>query len=403
MRAIKYGSLLGLSLLPFLMGAQNVMTSSPYSMFGVGEIMTSLYGSNAGMGGVAIGMRGKMLINTDNPAGLAGLDTCRLFAEASAFAKWESYQSKGEDNQTFTGNFSRFALAGRILPRWYMAGGLAPYSSVGYYFQSTQELEGSPGSYYTSTFSGDGGLSKVYLSNAFKLLPFLSIGINLGYIFGNMTQTEAQSTMSVSQKLFGQSFSADFGVQYSYRIGHELNLTLGAVYGLPQTIRMEKTKTITESSSENSYNMKRVSQTLPQYIEAGVSVEYRKMTYAFDYLFRQYSSLTSADSRVTFHNSHELRVGVCYFPDGYGSSSIWKRMDYKAGVEIAFPYYMQLRGQSGLSWRVSAGLGFPLMNGQLHTSFFYDRVELGGRMLKRGITGFTVTYTLSELFYKVKL
>ena len=42
MRAIKYGSLLGLSLLPFLMGAQNVMTSSPYSMFGVGEIMTRL-------------------------------------------------------------------------------------------------------------------------------------------------------------------------------------------------------------------------------------------------------------------------------------------------------------------------------------------------------------------------
>lgn len=43
------------------------------------------------------------------------------------------------------------------------------------------------------------------------------------------------------------------------------------------------------------------------------------------------------------------------------------------------------------------------MNGRLHTSFFYDRVDLDGKMLKRGITGFTVTYTLSELFYKVKL
>ena len=403
MRAINYGWIFSLFLLPFSGVAQNVMTSSPYSMFGVGEIMTGLHGANAGMGGVAIGMRGKMLINTDNPAGLTGLDTCRLFAEASAFAKWESYRSKGGENQAFTGNFSRFALAGRVMPCWYMAAGLAPYSSVGYYFQSTQELEGAPGSYYTSTFSGDGGLSKAYLSNAFQLLPSLSVGVNLGYIFGNMTQTEAQSTMSVSQKLSGQSFSADFGMQYSRRLRRELNLTLGVVYGLPQTIRMEKTKTITESSSEYCYNMKRVSQTLPQYVGGGVSVEYKKMTYALDYLFRQYGSLTSADSRVTFHDSHELRAGICYFPDGYSSSGIWKRMDYKVGVGLSSPFYMQIRGQSGLSWRVSAGLGFPLMNGRLHTSFFYDRVDLDGRMLKRGITGFSVTYTLSELFYKVKL
>ena len=121
-------------------------------------------------------------------------------------------------------------------------------------------------------------------------------------------------------------------MQYSRRLRRELNLTLGVVYGLPQTIRMEKTKTITESSSEYSYNMKRVSQTLPQYVGGGVSVEYKKMTYALDYLFRQYGSLTSADSRVTFHDSHELRAGICYFPDGYSSSGIWKRMAYKVGV-----------------------------------------------------------------------
>ena len=403
MKAIKYIWLFCLLLFPFPAVAQNVMTSSPYSMFGIGEIMTGLYGVNAGMGGITIGMRGKMLINTDNPAGLTGLDSCRLFTEASAFAKWESYRSKGNNNQAFTGNFSRFAMAGRIMPHWYMAVGLTPYSSVGYYFQSTQELEGSPGSYYTSTYSGNGGLSKVYLSNAFLLLPSLSIGINLGYIFRNMTQTEDQSTMSVSQKLFGQSFSADFGVQYSYRMGRELNLTLGAVYGLPQTMRMEKTKTLTENSSENSYNMKRVNQTLPQYIGGGVSVEYKKMTYALDYLFRQYCSLTSADSRITFHDSHELRAGFCYFPNGYSSSSIWKRMDYKAGIELSSPYYMHIRGQSGISWRVSAGMGFPLINRRIHTAFFYDRVDLNGKMLKRGITGFTVTYTLSELIYKIKL
>ena len=122
MRVTKYGWLLGL-MLPLSAAAQNVMTSSPYSMFGIGEITTGLYGSNTAMGGVSTGMRGKMLLNMDNPAALTAIDTCRLLVEVSAFAKWEAYRSKGDDNQAFTGNFSRFAMAGRIIPRWYMAAG----------------------------------------------------------------------------------------------------------------------------------------------------------------------------------------------------------------------------------------------------------------------------------------
>lgn len=402
MRVIKYGWLLLVSLLPALVVGQNVMTSSPYSMFGVGEMVTGLYGANAGMGGVSLGMRGGMLINTENPAGLTGLDSCRLLAEVSAFAKWETYQSKGSGNEAFTGNLSRFALAGRILSRWYMAAGLAPYSAVGYYFQSTQELEGQPGSYYTSTFSGDGGLSKVYLSNAFRLLPSLSIGVNLNYIFGNMTQSEQQSSMSVSQKLFGQSFSADFGMQYHRRLSRDLSLAVGAVYGLPTQIRMEKTKTMVENSTSSSINMKKVRQTLPQYAGLGTSVTYKKMTYGLDYMYHQYSSLTSADSRVTFHDSHELRLGAAYVPAGYSSSGLLKRLDYKVGIGLSTPY-MQVSNQTGLSWRVSAGIGFPMMNGRINASFFYDRMQLDNNALQRNLTGISVTYTIHELFYKAKL
>lgn len=45
----------------------------------------------------------------------------------------------------------------------------------------------------------------------------------------------------------------------------------------------------------------------------------------------QYGVLNSSDSRVKFRDSHELRLGVCYFPNGFSSSSYWKRMSYKCG------------------------------------------------------------------------
>ena len=65
--------------------AQNTMTSSPYSMFGLGEMASGLYGQNTSMAGVTVGMREGMLMNIENPAGLTALDSCKLFAEASAF------------------------------------------------------------------------------------------------------------------------------------------------------------------------------------------------------------------------------------------------------------------------------------------------------------------------------
>ena len=49
--------------------AQHTMTSSPYSMFGLGEMASGLYGQNVSMAGVSIGMRDGKLINGENPAG----------------------------------------------------------------------------------------------------------------------------------------------------------------------------------------------------------------------------------------------------------------------------------------------------------------------------------------------
>lgn len=401
MKAIKL-TLLLISFSTFGMYSQNVMTSSPYSMFGIGETDAGMYGANSAMGGVSVGMRGTRLINTANPASLTALDSCRLIADVSAFGKFESYHSKGADNNAFTGNLARFAMAGRIIPRWYAAVGVAPYSSVGYYFKTLQSLEGSPDSYYYSTFTGDGGLSKVYMSNAFKITPALSVGANVDFIFGNITQSEEQSTMSVSEKMFGTTISGSLGMQYHKQLSRESSLTLGATYGFKQKIYMERTKTVAESSTSTVSKMKKANQTLPQSIGIGASYVNKKMTYGLDYLFKQYGQLTSSDSRVTFHDSHEIRAGISYLPTIFSSSNFWKRTEYKFGIDISTPS-MHLYQKKGYSYRINGGLGFPVNNGRINTAIFYDRLKLEGNTLDRSITGITVTYTISELFYKIKL
>lgn len=402
MRATKRWAILSLLLSPAGLAAQNSMTSSPYSMFGIGEIASGLYGQTTAMAGVSIGMRERMFMNLENPAGLTALDSCTLLAEASAFAKSEHYQSGGSSNNAFTGNFSAFAVGGRIRPRWYASAGVTPYSFVGYYFTSQEEVEGTPGSYYTSTYEGNGGLSKAYLSQAYQLTKHFSVGVNLNYIFGNMTQTETQGSMIVTREMSGSSFHADLGLQYHRMVGRETFLTVGAVYGYKQGITLKNTQTVKGSTTETEYKKKKVQQYLPQYIGVGASVEHKKMTYGLDYMFRQYSALSSGDSRVTFSDAHEWKLGLCYFPDGYSSGSYWKRVSYKMGVSVSTPY-MRLNGQSGLGYRVSAGLGLPVLNGRINAALYYDHLQLRADALRRGIIGFTVTYTLGERFHKVKL
>ena len=57
---------------------------------------SGLYGQNTSMAGaLTVGMREGMLMNIENPAGLTALDSCKLFAEASAFVKNERYRSDG--------------------------------------------------------------------------------------------------------------------------------------------------------------------------------------------------------------------------------------------------------------------------------------------------------------------
>lgn len=401
MKAIKPIIILSLIFCSAKLLSQNVMTSSPYSMFGIGEMSAGLYGRTVSMGGVSYGMRGPTMINSVNPAGLVGMDSSHILGEISSFVKNEWYSSNGNSNEAFTGNFSAIALGGRLWPRWYTSVGLIPYTSVGYYFQTQVPLEGTAGSYYTSTFEGSGGINKLYWSNAFVLPGNLSVGVNISYLFGTLKQTEAQSTTSVADEMRVNAFHADFGVQYVRRLGKESLLTLGAVYGYKQELNIDKTSTVTSSTTTTTTKKKGADQYIPQFAGVGFALEHKKATHAMDYTFYQYSALNSGDSRVKFADVHELRYGISYLPAEYSSQAYWKQITYKAGVSVSTPSY-KINGKSGIAYRLSMGLDFPVLNGALHTALFYDYMNVKGN-LRRNVAGFTFTYSFGERLYKVKL
>lgn len=388
--------------LSVLLIAQNLATSSPYSMFGLGEYAYGLHGQNSAMGGVAYGMRNVWLINTENPAGLAGLERNKLYFDVSAFLKNERYASGGESNDAITANCSAFTIAGKVLPRWGMAIGFSPYTSVGYFFKDKQPIEGTPGSFAYSTYEGEGGISKLTFSNSFELSKHLSVGMNLGYLFGNSTQKESQNIMSVDNHMSSRALYMDAGAQYTYRKNRNTLFTIGAVYGFKQKVSVKNTIKVKTISDPVNVSDEKTTQYIPQFIGIGGSVKHKKTIYAVDYTYKKHSTLESADKRIRFKDTHEVKAGISFTPEGYHNSALFKRSEYKAGIALSNPYYT-INGKSGLAYRASIGMSIPFANAQFNAALFYDRLNIKNDLLNKNIVGITFTCTYAERLYKVKL
>lgn len=147
-----------------------ILTSSPYSRYGLGEMNIQTFATPAGMGGSFIAYHqdtiAPFFINTANPAGLAGirLTTFELGGQ-SQFTKISSNSSSLNKKNT---NFS-YGSVGFPLKRFGGgAFGIMPYSTVGYKITSTQE-DANVGT-MTYIFKGDGGINKVFIGAGIK--PF---------------------------------------------------------------------------------------------------------------------------------------------------------------------------------------------------------------------------------------
>ena len=209
--------------------AQNT-TNSPTSMFGLGELSTGEGGQHAGLGGAGIALRGNNFLNSANPASLTELTEQRFQIDAGIMGAYQKYSQRGASNRSVTGNLNNLSIGYRIIPRWYGAIFMAPVSSVGYALTLDEEVAGTNGGTISSLFQGEGGLSKMGISTAYLFGKRLSIGANLSYVTGTITQTETQGSATEETSSYKHTFYADFGVQYKWAIDRERSLVAGAVY-----------------------------------------------------------------------------------------------------------------------------------------------------------------------------
>lgn len=362
--------------LTFVTLAQNT-TNSPGSMYGLGDVITGETDKYSGMGGVGIALRSGNFLNTNNPAALTALDSSRIVYEVGAMAGVKQYSLSGQSSTSLVGNVTNLGLGARIIPGWYAALGVTPYSSVGYAVTMEQEVEGTNGSTISSLFEGDGGLYRIYLGNALKLGKHFSVGVNLSYVLGNIHHSETQGGAIIDEKSFLRTFYADAGMQYTRKIKPHTNLTFGLIYGYKQELSQSNTINIsnTSGSDEMDEKLRSGKKYLPQFFGTGVGLASRRWTVSADYKYLQWSNMESDYSTVRYVDQHRVNVGAELL-----TGDIWTNpWHWMVGGGVSNSYVV-IKNRRTLNYSVSAGIGVPVMQGSVFSAgirYDWQKVKAG--------------------------
>jgi len=383
-------------------------TSSPYSRYGVGNIVQPWAPQNLAMGGVSVAtnqINGYMNINFANPASYAfiGLTTIDV-GMSSNFVTLSKTGATDQKNSNFT--LSHVAFAFPVSKHSALSFGLMPYSELGYrYTQTLSRGFGTTSPADTNVvnyiYSGQGGLSKAYMGYGFNVGKHLSVGANVSYIFGSLKQFSStelpnlygtyNSRQELDNSIGGVNY--DFGLQYTIPVADDKRFTLGYSGSASTSINSQTNYIVTQYTTDFTTDEENnaldtlvrqknpvVKLKLPSTNRFGFAYQYdRKFLIGADYTMSNWSSSTIGGVSQGLENSNSLSIGGQFNPNSNSLHSYLDVVDYRLGAHFDKTYVV-VNNQSINQTGITFGLGLPLIakNGS-----FY-KVNISGEVGQRG-------------------
>ena len=344
--------------------------------YGLGDTFDYIFANNAAMGGVGYALRTSQHINPMNPASYTAVDSLSFMFDTGMTLKSSNYQEGNYKSNAKNSSFDYLAMQFRLHPRIATVIGYTPFSTVGYNFSRTKDIAGSDVA-VTNNFYGDGDLRQIFGGVGFKILDNLSVGANVGYLYGKLNyQTTASLSNGGDQsiiynKMDVSSYNLNFGLQYTRQLdkGHEL--TVGLAYGLGHVLNVTDThgtqvtdgstySSVNEQSTENAYG-------IPHTFGAGLAWKYKNnLTVEADYTLQKWEGVKYGNSTGLYKNRSKIALGAEWLPKEFGRSYL-ARIKYRAGAYYSTPYVTTPSADPYGAWTdgpkeygVSVGLGLPL-------------------------------------------
>lgn len=438
--------LFALIIMPLLAHAQNGV-NSPYSRYGFGLLSDRSMGFNRAMGGVAQGFRNGQEINTANPASYSSADSLTALFDLGITVQNGNYSMGKQKQNIKNSSFDYAAYSFRATRGVGIAFALMPYSKIKYSFASDpQVLQNNAGLTSSYSYTGDGGLRQVMLGAGWQFIKPLSIGLNVGYLWGeyehNATAIASSTTEFNTKRTYSANISTytlEFGAQYMLDLNKQQRLTFGATGKLghivnntakrvTSTLNSSTVVASTEVGLDDAFQLPYgvaagASYQLADKLRAGLDFEYEGWSHVRFPVAKNYDESQWTPLTGVLNDRIRLAAGVEYTPNTMGKS-ILKRLHYKLGGYWSRSYAnaneaVNQSGKKPTEFGLSAGVTIPIQNRNLFYSspkvnvtfswvhanipYFIGNTSQGGT-LKENYLRLSVGLTLSERwFYKWKV
>lgn len=356
---------------------------SPYSLFGVGQVRDkSMNVRLKGMGGVANAMFGGGMINAENPASYAKIDSLAFLFDAGFYFKTSAFSTASLSERANNASFDYVSMAFGLAPWWKVALGVQPYSTTGYTMKIDKEIPEVGNT--TTRFQGKGGLNQAFIGNAFKLGKHFAVGANVYYVFGN-TQTETSLYFPDSIYYIGSrrsvdvmvsSFMFDYGMLFNTNVGSDMDLSVGLTYTQKVKLKADQTlfiRSIEEDmDTEIEYVIDTVAHisgptriTMPQGFGVGVALQKGSdWTVGADFNWMQWSKFAREGVTDPLQNSWSVSAGAEFTPRHTSVSGYFSRVTYRFGGFYEHGF-ISLPGNDGMVHSINkvgatAGMSLPL-------------------------------------------
>ena len=387
------------------------MSLSPYSRYGYGELENGSFGAARSMGGLGYGLRSSGQINALNPASYTAIDSLTFMMELGVSGKVQGLHTDAGQFNRVSGMLDYVAFQMPVTRWMALSFGLNPRSTVGYDYQVNQQLdtrERTDSVRAQQDYSGDGGVSQVYLGLSFDILDRVALGVNAHYLFGELEHTRRVSfpeedlylPTDQTTTLKVSSFTVDFGLQYHQplRKGKD-ELMVGAAYALKLPMNF-RGHTVTYTN-DTVATAEVTGFEFPQTVGAGVAYRWAdRLTVGLDYEWKDFSHALFYNTTDTLVTRSRVALGAEYVHDVL-SKKYYERIRFRAGVSYANSY-VRVNGFSYGQWTVTLGLGFPLPSTKtvLNVHFEYGHAgSLQQTLLVDQYFRFGLGVSLNELWF----
>ncbi len=239
--------------------------NSPYSRYGIGDLVPSTSVLSRGMGGISAGYSDYLSINFSNPAsyssfeGTKELKSKKLSAGRAILDFGVNVEARtlsdASSTKKFTANnalFSYIQVGVPLKKNWGLSFGLRPMSRISYKIFRNERLKdpntGLPIDSANTRFEGNGGAYLPTIGTGFSVFhrvkadgreEKLSVGINASYLFGSKDYSVKRDLINDSVAYYQANYETktnfgslyfNAGLQYRLPVGEKMYLTTG-IYG----------------------------------------------------------------------------------------------------------------------------------------------------------------------------